>query len=333
MSNPTPSTTLATLRPDLAPFVEFDIQRQREGFIWNQVAPAVNVALAADSPGKIPVEQLLQGADGTEDRHAEGADYARITSTFDDFSYSCQEHGLEEAVSKRTQARYANIFDAFSWATARTAARVQANQEARVASLLYNTSVWNGAGLTTGITNEWDANHITDAVPITDVENACRKVWAGCGMWPNALILNMEQFRNLRLLDTVKAAISASGAGFPTRASDITREMLAAVFNLDYIIIAGAARNTAKKGKSASFSHFWSSEYAMVARVATSSDMAEPCVARTYHWTGDGSSLDGTVETYYDEARRSDIVRVRMDTDEVVMYPECAHLLSNVTTI
>jgi hypothetical protein len=70
----------------------------------------------------------------------------------------------------------------------------------------------------------------------------------------------------------------------------------------------------------------------MVAKVASTSDPREPCVARVFHWGEDGSTIGATIESYRDEPKRSDVVRSRMDTDEVVMYVEAAHLLDNVTT-
>ena len=66
--------------------------------------------------------------------------------------------------------------------------------------------------------------------------------------------------------------------------------------------------------------------------MTTTNDMSEPCIGRTFHWAEDGSQPAGTVETYRDETKRSDIVRVRHDVDEIVMYTEMGHLLYNITT-
>jgi hypothetical protein len=71
-------------------------------------------------------------------------------------------------------------------------------------------------------------------------------------------------------------------------------------------------------------------DYAMVCRVATSADIREPCIARTFHYTPDGSQIGGTIETYRDETIRSDIVRVRHEVDEVVMYAQMGHLIAGI---
>ena len=58
---PSPSTALATLRPDLGgSFEEFDLAMDRQGFIATRVLPVLEVAKASGVFGKIPIEQLLK---------------------------------------------------------------------------------------------------------------------------------------------------------------------------------------------------------------------------------------------------------------------------------
>jgi len=138
--------------------------------------------------------------------------------------------------------------------------------------------------------------------------------------------------RNIRNTDQVKDRIAASGAGKANAAGLVNEQILAEIFDLDYIIVAGSSKNSAAEGQTASPAQIWSGEYAMVAKIATGADFREPCLGRTFHWGADGSSIGGTVEQYRDEAVRSDIYRVRHDVDEVVLYPAAGHLLSNITT-
>jgi hypothetical protein len=74
----------------------------------------------------------------------------------------------------------------------------------------------------------------------------------------------------------------------------------------------------------------WASTQAMVCRVAETSDPREPCIARTYHWSEDGSVPGGTVEEYEDPTVRAKIIRVRHETVEVVKYTEMGHLLTGI---
>jgi hypothetical protein len=326
---PSPSSSLATLRPDLATFLQFDLESEKNGYVAQKVLPVVDVASQAGNFGQIPLAQLLQQRTTLR---APGSGYARGNFTFEPKTYACQEHGAEEVVDDRQAKMYREYFDAESIHTMRAFSSVLRNAEQRAADLIFNATTWNGAALTTGVTNEWDSNHKTDAIPIDNVEAAVRKVYDGSGLWPNALIINRRVFRNLRNLDQIVDRIASEGAGSPTKPSDITTQMLAQVFDLDYVIVAGTSKNNAKEGQAASPVQIWSDEYAMVCRIATTNDMAEPCIGRTFHWAEDGSSIGGTVESYREENVRGEVIRVRHDVDEIVLYPQAGHLLSNITT-
>jgi len=139
-------------------------------------------------------------------------------------------------------------------------------------------------------------------------------------------------FRNLRNSDQVVERIQSAGAGDPTKPTDVTVEMLAQVFDLPFILVAGGSKNNAIEGQSASPVQIWSGEYAMVCKIATGADFREPCIGRTFHWSADGSAIGGSIESYREEQTRSNIIRVRHDVDEVVLYAEAGHLLSNITT-
>jgi len=325
---PTSSTSLATLRPDLAEsFMEFDLEADAAGMVANRVFPIVEVQKQAGVFGKIPLEQLLQKR---ETRRAPGSAYNRGNWKFDDATFACVEHGAEEPVDDREAEMFADYFDAEVISTMRAYSAVLRNAEQRVADAVFNTSTWTGGSLTTGVTNEWD--DAVNAVPITDVEAAVQAVYDGSGLWANALIINRKVFRNLRNSEQVIERINSAGAGSPSKASDVTTDMLAAIFDLEHIIVGGTSKNTANEGQSASVGQIWSDEYAMVCKIANSNDFREPCIGRTFHWSQDGSTPGGTIETYREEQTRADIVRVRHDVDEIVLYAEAGHLLSNITT-
>lgn len=321
---PTSATSLATLRPDLAAsFEAFDLEAEKAGYIARKVLPTVDVASQAGNFGKIPLEQLLQQRDT---KRAPGSGYARGNFTFDDATYSCEEHGAEEPIDDREAKMYAEYFDAELIATQRAYNSVLANAEKRVADAIFNTTTWTGAALTTDVSGvPWAT--VATAKPLTNVEAAVQKVYDGSGLWPNALVINKKVFRNLRNTAEVIDRIASSGAGDRNLASDVTIQMLAQAFDLDFIIVAGGSLNSAKEGQSASVGQIWSSTYAMVCKVATSGDFREPCIGRTFHWGADGSSVDGAIESYRDEVVRANIVRVRHDVDEVVLYAQAGHLL------
>jgi hypothetical protein len=325
---PAPSTSLATLRPDLGGSMEeFDLAADRQGFIATRVLPVIESDVQSGTFGRIPVEQLLKNP---EINRASRSGYSRGKWSFTDDAFATKEYGHEEPVDDRDEKIYGNYFDAEMVSAEIARDIVLRAAEKRVADLVFNATTYTGSSLTTAITNEWD--DFANATPVDDVEAAIKKVWENTGLWANALIINRRVFRNLRQCDQVKDAIASQGAGSPTKASDITAEMLSRVFDLPNVVVAGGTRNSAKEGQTATMSPVWSDEYAMVCRMAETNSIKEPCLGRVIHWGKDGSQIGGTMETYRDETNRSDIVRCRHEVHEKLFYTECGHLLSNVTT-
>jgi hypothetical protein len=324
---PAPSSALSTLRPDIAgSLMEFDLAMDREGFVWNRVMPVFETQKSSGKFGLIPVEQLLQNRDTAR---SPGSGYSRGKWKFTDASFATVEHGAEEPVDDREAALYADYFDAEVVSGQRAQDAVLRNAEKRVADLLFNATTFSGK--TAAVTNEWD--DAANATPIIDVETAVRAIWSASGLWPNALVINRHVFRNLRNCDEIIERINSAGAGNATKADDITAAMLARVFDLSQVIVAGSAKAGNNEGQAFSASKIWSDEYALVCRVATTNDIREPCIGRIFHWAEDGSNIGGTIETYRDETVRSDIVRCRHDVDEKTLHLEGGYLLSNITTI
>lgn len=314
-----PTSTLATLRPDLATFQEYDLAMARDGYVALEVMPVIEVAKQAGSFGKIPIEQLLQTRDT---RRAPGAGYARSHMTFTSDTYSTEEHGAEEPIDDREAEMYADYFDAELVSTARARHSVIQNHEIRVATLVEAAD-----SSKTTVTNEWD--DVANATPITDVDTLRKAYWEATGIYPNALLVNRFVYFNLRRCDQILDRIENV---LPTFQGDIGPQQLARAFDVDRVIVAGGAKNDANAGQSADPAHIWSGEYAHLLRVASGSDMREPCFGRTVHWGADGSRIGGIVETYRDEVVRSNIVRCRMDTDEKVLYTELCASFDNITT-
>jgi hypothetical protein len=113
----TPTTSLATLRPDLAGCIEhFNLEADQAGFIAQRVLPVLEVASRSGNFGKILPAQLLQNRDT---KRAPNAGYNRSTWQFDDAAYATKEYGAEEAVDDNNAAAYRDYFDAEAIATRR----------------------------------------------------------------------------------------------------------------------------------------------------------------------------------------------------------------------
>lgn len=327
MAGPYPSSAPSTLGPRLQAFFEANYPILREQYVGPQVFPIMEVSLQSDTFGKVPVEELLRV--NLNLARAPGAAYWRDMVKFETDSYTCLEYGAEEVVDRRNAARYVNFVSAYELATQRAIHKVLAAAEARVAAQLFDTGVYTGSTSQALGNGTYVAANYATCTPVTDVKAAIDKVYANTGVWPNAVIMNRVVFRHLRMCTQVLNAIKSDGAGDQARQSDVTAGQLAAVFDVDRVIVAGGTANTAGFGSAASLSQIWGN-HVMALRVAETNDMAEPCVGRTFHWGTDGSSAMGTVEQYEDASIRSDIVRVRHDCHEKRIYTELGCIIPSV---
>jgi len=320
-----PNTT-AYLRPDLGmSFEEYDLVAELEGFVAAEVLPIFDAAVQNANFGKLAIEQLLKDVDTLR---APGGNYMRDHQRFEQDSFTTVEHGAEEPVDDRESSIYAHILDAELVAAQRARAKVLRALEQEVSAAVFNAATFTGA-LTTAVTNEWD--DAPNATPISDVAGAMDAARLTGGILPNALVINWSVFNNLRQVAEIVERIKYWGGQSPNT-TDITAQALAQALGIDRVIVAGGLRNTANEAQPAALGNIWSNELAMICRVPKSNDLREPCMGRLFHYTGDGSTPGATVEQYRDESRRSDIIRSRMDYHAKIIYPQAAHLLSNITT-
>lgn len=323
MASPTVTTAVADLRPDLAGLMtEFDVAMDAENFIGTKVLPVIETKHQAGPFGKIKLEELLKNPVVTRGSFS---GYNRRNWSFDDDSFATKEYGLEGVVDERNANIYAEYVDAEAMTGQLIRADILRAAELRAAALIFNASTWSP----TAVTTEWSV--AASCTPITDVEAKVRLIWAACGLWPNAIIMNRHVFRNLRNSAQIIDRIASSGAGSPTKPTDITTAMLSQCFDIPYIFVGGGTKNTAIEPQAAVLGKIWDDEYCWIGRVATTNSIEEPCVGRTFHWGADGSTIGATVESYDEIQSRGRVIRVRHEVQEKTIHTACGGLLSNIT--
>lgn len=324
---PSPSSSLATLRPDLQDaMTEFDVAASQAGFIGLQVLPAIEVGRESGNFTRIPVEELLKYV--ADEPRAKAAGYTQSEYTFIQDQYATQEFGHVVPVFDAERAAYAEFLDHDIYAAAMARDVDLRRMERRIANLVFDATNWTGSALASSVPVEWSN---PAAKPIDDVHAAKLRVWNGTGIWPNTLVINRLVFMNLRNNNQVLERIASWGAGSSIKAADVTVAQLAMVFDLKNVFVGGEPYNSANPAKTASISPMWSNEYAMVCRVANSGSFQEPCIGRTFAWTGDGAPVEGLLESYRDEGKRADMVRHRHNVGSKIFYKELGHLLANIT--
>ena len=311
------SGTRTTPRMDLGQAVlEFILKRSE--LIGLLALPLFETQLKASVFNAITRECLTKIP---ETKRAPGGNYNRLNFETEEKNFSCVEHGLEGPLDDSEKRLYANDFSAELVTVEQIVGLILLAQEYRIAQALFNTTTFTGAARYTDYSSApWDA---AGSDVLSQVRASKELVRQNTGLMPNALIFSETNLNRLKANTAIKDAIK-----YTTKLTDdeIFAD-LGALFGIKKIFVGKAIRNTANKKLTFSGSDICDDDYAMVAVVADNpKNLKEPSVGRTFLWTSD-SPANPVVESYRDDAIRSDVFRVRHDIDEKIIDSYFGHLM------
>lgn len=315
------SPSAAIQRPDLGwAYSEFDLKAQMAGFKGMQVLTPLPTNLVSANFSKVDLEALLN--DDRKTKRAPGSAYARGVWTFTRDSFSCQEMGLEEPLDEHDMNAFAYTGVMFEQIAAdRALAGVLRDLESDIITDLQSTSTFTNSA----VSNEWDDP--ANCTPVQDVLNAIELMRNVGGVMPNTICMSGRTFRDLQTSAEIIDRIKYHGGDDP---KTVTTSALAALFQLEQVVIFDSLTNSAGQGKVASISDMWNSEYVGLYKVARSADPQEVGVGRTFQYTGDGGGV--VVEQYRSNEIRAEVIRARLDVDPKVVHSAAGYLLSNIVT-
>jgi hypothetical protein len=306
----------ATIRADINQAL-IEAPQADVGLIGAQLLPIQNVDAKAGTYLKV---QLAAGellSNNVLNRES-GSSYSRGIRSFSQANYVTSEFGLEELVPDDASADL-NRFFSYESETAKFLLRqLKLSHEKRV-----NDVVWASSTPFT-IADQSPAVNYTQALVATcdiarDVATA-KLALAQYGYEANCVAMSANVFELIRrstlLQNQFFGVISNTGARL------LSESEIAAALGVQNLLVGRAAINTAGKNKSYSGSFVVSSAKIVVGQIS-GGEFTAGGMGRTLVWTGDAAG--GFVsESYRDEARRSQVLRVRMNTDEVIIDPNAA---------
>ena len=313
--------TNSIIRPDLGVLAyEYSLGAATQGFIGHQVLPGFNTVLQSSQYPVIPAEAILESADT---QRAPRTASARGDWEFDFKDYTCKENGWEEPLDDTEAALFARYFDAETVAVQRATLMVLRSQERRVAAKVMDTGTFKNAA----VAHAW--NSYADADPLADVNRAKDYFRFSVGLKPNALIMDEDVLKHISMCDAVMDRIKYSNPN--AIRGELSMEQLKAYFSVPTIIVAGAVYNKAAKRRPKEIATIWPTDMIMLACISGGGqNLKEPCLGRTFLWEEDSPGML-TTEQYREEQTRSDIYRVRQNTDECIQFTGAGYILTGVT--
>ena len=298
-----------TIRADIAQAVFEGLSNKNNLFIGTEVMPV----FSSDVRSGAYLKLNLGDSEALNDdalKIAAGAGYPRTSRRFTSDSFDAIEYGLEEVLPDSNRRDLDRFFDTEVNIAAMLLRQIQVSHEARVASAAFAA---NGLTAISASAAYTDANITSFDVP-GDVAQAKLEL-AKYGVLANTLIMSMPVFERIRR--SAKVQNQFFGIVPSDQSRLLSEGEVAAAVGVDRVLVGRAPKNTAAKGQTYAGGFIWSNTYMALANTV-GGEFSGGGFGRTIVWAAD-SPVPFVSETYRDEARRADVLRVRQNSAEKVI--------------
>lgn len=261
-----------------------------------------------------------KGYAGSTKRGSTGT-YNEVERSFAWDSFQTEEFGLEERVDDTVARRMQNFFDAEMITSKLIMNMMMLDYESEVAAVIMNAGNFTATAAAVAYT---EANIATVDVP-RDM-NAIIERLTLKGELPEDCIMSLRVWnyirRSQKMQTYVYGFLNVTQGG-----SQITPEMFAAAFGLKRMMIAKKSVDIAQKGLTSSLVPIWGNDYIAVGRFSEG-DFQNGGVGRTIIWEADAPGGLWTSESYRDEKRRGNIIRIRSNRILKIVNSEALELIT-----
>jgi hypothetical protein len=258
------------LHTQLFPMVPVQLQ---SGIIevWSQSDLMRNQS-AARAPGAYPA-QIGVGVD--------------LTNT-----YKCGAHAVEAIGTREERANY-TLAASYDYTKMQLLSRaVNLKRELDFADVAFGASSW-GTNVTVAAGDKWD-------VPSTDIiaqiDDAMNAVQLAGGYRPNTWSMNRKVWtavkRNPGIIARISNVVAGNGAAASGNPRLVTRESVAALFELDMVLVEDKVYNSANKGATDAMS-FVIGNHSLLAYVTKTPSLTEPSAGYGFAWAGATGNAQG----------------------------------------
>lgn len=289
------------------------IQRA-ESFVADRAFPRLGVAKQSDKyftydRGYFNRAEMKKRAPGTES--------AGATYSIGQDSYSCDVWALHRDVADQIRANADSPISLDREATELLTLQGLLRKEKEWASQHFVTGVWSNelAGVAgapaAGQFQQWD---VAASTPIEDVRAAITTTHSTTGFRPSRMVLGREVYDALLDHPDIVGRLDRGQTSGPAM---VMRDALAALFELDEILVMDAIENSAAEGASPSHG-FIGGKHALLLYTPSSPGLMVPSAGYTFTWSGllGGGALSTRISRMRMEHLKSDRLEIEMAFDQ-----------------
>lgn len=293
--------------------ISIAFRQSEDTYIADRVFPVVPVQSQTDKYFTIPRGAFFR--DQFEKR-APGTAAAQANFNYSTDSYRCDIWALATMLADEIRANYDSPLQADRDMTEFLTGQGLIRKERLWAATYFTTSVWTTDQ--TGVAAAPGSNQFlqwSDAAsnPIEDIRAGKRRVQARTGFRPNKLVLGREVYDILLDHPDIVGRLDRGQTTGPALAK---KESLAALFELDEILVMDAIYNSAVEGATDSYA-FIGGKAALLVYAPRSPGLMIPTGGYTFSWTGllGGGALGMNMRRIRDDKRMADEIVAQMAFD------------------
>ena len=298
---------------------EFAVNYKPEGFIADTIFPTEPVQKQSDLYATFSRADKLRSEN---DKRAAGTEARKIDLSIGSGTYYANNYALKYGVTIEDKANADPIFvqHLINARAEFIMDKLLLNMEKRVANLVTSGS---NVGSYTAVASGWGGS----GDPLGDLNAAIDNVHYSNGLMPNKIVMGVEAWKTFRRDSTVRNLIfgSNNGGGYPNTAQ------VAALLDIDEVMVGGAFQNTTDEGQDESLSSIWA-DNVLVYYAPPSPSIERPSLGYNLRWTGAGLPNMQAERHPYNSRTKSEEVEIGYYQDEKLVAPSYGFLLSAVNS-
>jgi hypothetical protein len=292
------------------------VQFANERFIGEELMPTVAVDKLSDEYAIYSRRDILAFPDDSMKGQSEANE---IFDNRTPGTYSCEPRSLKKRLEKKVVDNQDAVFDEMFDLSMQVSMGMAHNRERRAMNILTNAA--NFGGNTTALVagQEWDS--VNGGDPVLTIRTAVHSLWSGNGPTRIVAYCPLNVYLALSTHPSILDLTKYTSGGF------VPRAVLAALFEVDDLLIAKAWEDIANEGQSADIRRMVSSDVFGIVRVASGPSLRNASFGYNMRFKGEVNNITwydpqrGTRGSYYNQ----------QSCDEVhkVIAPETGWLITN----
>lgn len=224
--------------------VSIQYQPAPDGYLADLVLPPVPVARESASFWVYDKSRF----DVPDSKRSPRSNYNRVDWNATTDNYLTQQYGLEGEIDDQERKNAAAPLDLDVDTTEIVTDMVLNNREKRVVDLVMSTATVT-QNVTLAGTSQW--SDLDNSDPLNDLKTARQAIFQATGYRPNRMVIGYQTMEALKLHPSIMEIIKY------TERAIVTPQLLAAVFEVDEVLVGGVLRRTSKAGQTDVLTDVW----------------------------------------------------------------------------